>query len=60
MRHQDFNIIFQPPKDATPGFVIIKKCCFKSRSYGSVKVKVESSGQGSSIEAKLDRQTDWK
>ncbi len=34
MRHQDFNIIFQPPKDATSGFGIIKKCRFKSRSYG--------------------------
>ncbi len=36
MRHQDFNIIFQPPKDATSGFVIIKKCRFKSRSYSSL------------------------
>ncbi len=35
MRHQDFNIIFQPSKDATSGFVIIKKCRFKSRSYGT-------------------------
>ena len=35
MRQQDFNIIFQPSKDATSGFVIIKKCRFKSRSYGT-------------------------
>ncbi len=34
MRHQDFNIIFQPPKEATSGFVI-KKCRFKSRPYGT-------------------------
>ena len=34
MRHQDFNIIFQSPKNATSGFVIIKKRRFKSRSYG--------------------------
>ena len=34
MRHQGFNKIFQPPKDVTSGFVIIKKCRFKSRSYG--------------------------
>ncbi len=33
MRHQDSNIIFQPPKEATSGFVIIIKCHFKSRSY---------------------------
>ena len=25
---QDFNIIFQSPKEATSGFVIIKKCRF--------------------------------
>ncbi len=31
----DCNIIFQPPKEATSGFVIIKKCRFKSRSYGN-------------------------
>ncbi len=35
MRHQDFNIIFQPPKETTSGFVLIKKCRFKSRSYGA-------------------------
>ncbi len=35
MRHQDFNIIFQPPKEATSGF---KKCRFKSRSYGIIIV----------------------
>ena len=35
MRHQDFNIICQSPKEAISGFVIIEKCRFKSRSYGS-------------------------
>ena len=24
MRHQDFNIIFQPPKEATSGFELLK------------------------------------
>ncbi len=35
MRHQDLNIIFQLPKETTSGFVIIKKCHFKSRSSGT-------------------------
>ncbi len=29
MQHQDFNINFQLPKEATSGFVIITKCRFK-------------------------------
>ncbi len=41
MRHQDFNIIFQPPKDATSGFVIIKKRRFKSRSYGRLQATMK-------------------
>ncbi len=37
MRHQDFNIIFQPPNEATSGFVIILCCSFfyfDSYSFG--------------------------
>ncbi len=37
MRHQNFNIIFQPPKETTSGFVIIKKCRFKSNKYSKYK-----------------------
>ena len=38
MRHQGFNIIFQPPKETTSGFVIILKCRFKLNKYGTLKV----------------------
>ncbi len=40
MQHQDFNIIFQPPKEATSGFVIIKKCRLKSRSYDILQYRL--------------------
>ena len=37
---QGLHIIFQPPKEVTSGFVIIKKCRFKSRSYGIYMLSV--------------------